>query len=385
MELDKVGLELLTDEDIIDYTRSDGQDRVLTSHKDLNLNKVKIEPCPGGVYDTDIFGSPYEDRCTCGKIRRVSQEPCPDCGARVFKREDALRRFGRIELPFYYLNDLRFDIFLDLFEEIFSGVKIEKDFLNGDLRAGGYSGRSAKKLGIKVFDTCQFEYDPKKNTLKISEFINDESKCSYEGLMKVIEEHFPEHLRNYKRLINRYYIVLPAAARPFGLSVVKGQKKMTVNKLSVWYSTILSLCCEANVDSNEHNYRETINMFETPGERVRYTALLRAMLCAGKRQATGLLNTSKKNDARNLYSVRVANSARCPIVPSTHLAVDELEVPVHVAYEMCREGFVEYLVKELNFTRKEAIKSTRAEYDNPKMQELFKKYAEDQVVLVNRM
>ena len=32
-----VSLELLTDEDIIDYTKSDSKDRVLTNHKDLNL------------------------------------------------------------------------------------------------------------------------------------------------------------------------------------------------------------------------------------------------------------------------------------------------------------------------------------------------------------
>lgn len=94
-------LELLTDEDIIDYTRSDGKDRVITSHKDLNLTRItSIQPVVGGVYDVDIFGSPYEDRCICGHIRQQSLEPCPNCGARVFSREEGLRRFARIELPF---------------------------------------------------------------------------------------------------------------------------------------------------------------------------------------------------------------------------------------------------------------------------------------------
>ena len=107
----EVSLELLTDEDILDYTHSEGKDRVLTSHKDLNLKFGSIQPVPGGVYDVEIFGSPYEDRCVCGKIRQTSAEPCPNCGARVFTKEEGLRRFARIELPFYYLNDLRFDIF----------------------------------------------------------------------------------------------------------------------------------------------------------------------------------------------------------------------------------------------------------------------------------
>lgn len=376
-------LELLTDEDIIDYTRSDGKDRVITSHKDLNLTRItSIQPVVGGVYDVDIFGSPYEDRCICGHIRQQSLEPCPNCGARVFSREEGLRRFARIELPFYYLNELRFDIFLDLFNHIFSGSKIKLDFLMDDLKRNGYSGRSAKKLGIKVFDTCQFDYDSKKKELTISEFITDESKCSYEGLLKIIEEHFPSYLTDYKKLINRYYLVLPAMMRPYSLVMRGSNKKMNVHKLSLWYSIIIRLCCVKDTDANPQNYADVIKQFKTPGERVRYTALLRAMLNSGKKLATDLLNTSKKNEARNMYSVRVKNSARSPIVPSTTLAVDELGIPTHLAYEMCREGFVKHLMENLNFTKKEALQATREEFDNPTTKKLFKEYAEKQLVLV---
>ena len=204
-----VSLELLTDEAIIDYSRSDGKDLIVNNHRDLNLKYERIQPIPGGVYDVSIFGSPLEDRCICGKIRRASSEPCPNCGARVFTKEEALRRFARIELPFYYLNELRFDIFKELFDDIFADVTKDLDFFGGDLKGGGYSTRGSKKLGLKVFDTCQFEYDPKKKVLKISEFITDETKCSYEGLLKIIEEHVPERLLEYKKLINRYLFTAP--------------------------------------------------------------------------------------------------------------------------------------------------------------------------------
>jgi hypothetical protein len=43
---------------------------------------------------------------------------------------------------------------------------------------------------------------------------------------------------------------------------------------------------------------------------------------------------------------------------------------------------VEYLVKELNFTEEEALKSTREEYGNLELMKHFKDYAEQQVVLV---
>lgn len=379
-----VSLEILTDDDIIDYTKSDvGKDRVLTDFRDFSLRFNSIAPVQGGPYDVNIFGSPYENRCICGKIRQHSLEPCPNCGARVYTREEGLRRFARIELPFYYLNDLRLDIFLDLFNQIFEGVKIKYDFLGGDnFKAGGYSGRSAKKLGIKAFDTCQFTYSKAKNELTISEFITDESKCSYEGLLAIVEKDFPQHKIALRKLLNRYYLVQPAMMRPFSLAVKDGSKKLNSHKLSIWYSIIIRLCCVEAKKSNPQNYEEVMSQFSTPGERVRYTALLRALLNAGKKQATDLLNTSKKNEARGIYSVRVKNSMRCPIVPDTEIAVDEIRIPTHLAYEMCREGFINYLMKELNFTNDEAKKATKDEYNNPETKRLFKEYAEKQIVLV---
>jgi len=377
-----VSLELLTDEAIADYSRSDGRDQILRNHGDLNLRFDYPKPIPGGVYDVEVFGSPIVDRCICGHIRRPSSDPCPNCGARVFTKEEGLRRFARIELPFYYLNDLRFDIFKELFDNIFSGSSIVLDFAS-DLKQGGYSSsKNGKKLGIKVFDTCQFDYNKTKKQLTISEFITDESKCSYEGLIKIIGEHFPERQEEFMKLINHYYLVLPAMMRPFSLGIRGGQKKMVSHKLSIWYSMIIKLCCVEDKESNALNYEDVMNNLSTPGERVRYTALLRAFLNLGKKEATTLLNTSKENLARDLYSVRTQNSARCPIIPSTTIKADEVGVPVHIAYEMCREGFLSYLQKELNFTRDEALKATKFEAENPETQKLFKEYAEKQVVLV---
>ena len=380
-------LELLTDDAILDYSRSDGKDRVLYSHKDLNLRFDSISPVPGGIFDVDCFGSPLVDRCICGKLRQPSTEPCPNCGARVFTKEEALRRFARIELPFYYLNDLRFDIFKNLFDEIFEDCTIKVDVVDNDLKRGGYSSKnSSKKLGIKVFDTCQFTYNPNKKELKISEFITDESKCSYEGLMAIIEKYFPEHLTEYRKLINHYYLVMPAVMRPFTVAYKNGKKVSGNHKLSIWYSNIIRLCCvqDSPGGSDGLNYLDVMSRFKTPGERVRYTALLRAFLNTGKKTMTDLLNTSKENLARELYKVRTKNSARCPIVPSTTLAIDEIGVPRSIMYEMAREGFMKYLQDELNFTYKEALKATRYEAENPETQKLFKEYAEQQMVIVNR-
>ena len=378
-----VSLELLTDDDILDYSNSDGLDRILYDHRDFNLKyTTRVYAMPGGVYDTNIFGSPFVDKCVCGKLRQPSPDPCPNCGVRVFSKEEALRRFARIDLPFFYLNQLRFEVFYEMFQDIFKDCKIKLNFVGDDLRRNGYSAtKGTKKLGIKVFDTCQFEFNPKKNELSVSEFITDESKCSYEGLLAIIEKHFPDRAPNFRKLINRYYLVQPAIMRPFTIMRKNGKALSGSHKLSTWYSVIIRFCCVDAKKANDLNYEEVMSKLSTPGEKVRYTALLRAFLNAGKKEATELLNTSKDNFARNVISSRTKESARCPIVPAVDLAIDELGVPTHIAYEMCRAGFVKYLQNELNFSRKEALKSVKEEAMNPETQRLFKEYAEKQIVL----
>ena len=103
---------------------------------------------------------------------------------------------------------------------MFEDTKIKLDFQADDLRRNGYAGRSAKKLGIKAFDTCQFTYSKAKNELKVSEFITDEKKCSYEGLLAILEKHFPGYVPEFKRLVNKEYLVLPAAMRPISAMMI---------------------------------------------------------------------------------------------------------------------------------------------------------------------
>lgn len=381
---EKVKLELLDDDAIMDYTATrDGIERVITDSRDFNLRNKPFQIYTGGLYDAMIFGSPYKDQCSCGYVRSVSREPCPNCGTRVYSKEEALRQFARVELPFYYLNSFRFPLFLDWFERTFEkNCKIVHNFVNPDLRASGYTdGRSSKRLGIKVFDSCQFEYDPKKKVLLISEYINDESKCSYEGLLKICNEHFPDQVPSLLKLINRLYLILPTALRPPSF-VRKGSKSVLgTNRLNVWYRMVLTFCCAENLEAKSQNYDVVMEALDTPGERVRYTALLRAMLNVGISEATSLLRESKKNLARDLLNTNVDNSARAVITPSTTLKIDEIEVPTHLAYEMCRSDFVKHLMEKMNLTKSEAIRSSVEEYDNPEIQKLFKEYAETRTVL----
>ena len=381
-------IEILTDDAIIDYSRGEDRDRVVTNHRDVNLNyssDYPFKPRTGGLFD-EFFGSPFEDTCLCRKVDKVGAV-CPFCGYQVLDRQEALRRFARCELGFYYLQDTRFDIFLEFFNEVFADSKINYDFIGDDFRAAGYSVRGGgKKLSIKAFDSCQFDYDPKKKELTISQVITDLGKCSYEGLIKIFEDNFPSHLNELRKLINRYYLILPPLLRPFTFNYKNGKKVPDFHELNNWYKLVILFCCSNNQNSDDgeiekFGFLSVLDSFKTPGEKARYIALLRAMLNKGKYWSTELLKASKDNLARESYAVRTKNSARCPIIPSTTLAIDEVGIPRHLAYEMCRSGFIAYLQEKRNFTYQEAKRSTIEEYENPELQKLFKEYAEKQVVL----
>lgn len=384
-------LDILTDEGIIDYTRRGNKNFILSDHRDINDKNKYLCPYRRGVYDPEIFGSAYSDRCYCGKLRGLSKEPCPECGAAVLSESESLRRFARIELPFYYLNDLRFGVFKEFIDNLFSDCKIITKFTDEPAKLGYSTGRS-KRLNQKVYDSCQFEYDPASKELVITDVITDVDKCSYEGLMAIISEHFPGSLNQYKDFINRLYIVMPASMRAPSIIRRGITKHPVIPRLSVWYEVILRLCCSANLEAKTSNYDRVMKMLKTPGERVKYTALLRALLNVGKREATSLLNTSKENLARIMHSVRTKNSMRCPIVPSTTLPIDEIQVPRHLAYEMCRSGFVKFLIEQYNFTEEQAVFSTMNEYDNEDLQRAFDEYINgnpnkgipQQCVIINR-
>lgn len=384
-------LEILTDEAIIDYTRKGNKNFILTDHRDVNARYKYLYPYRRGVYDPEIFGSAYSDRCYCGKLRGISNEPCPECGAMVLSEEDALRRFARIELPFYYLNSLRFDIFKEFIDDTFSSSKIVTKFSDEPVKLG-FNSSGSRKLNQKVYDSCQFEYDPSTKELTITDTITDESKCSYEGLMSIISDHFPDRLTQYKDFINRLYLVLPSYMRPPSITMQGRTKNVGIHKLTIWYELIIRLCCVADVEAKNSNYSRVMKMLKTPGERVRYTALLRAMLNFGRKEATDLLNTSKDNLARGLYAVRTKNSLRCPIVPSTTLPIDEVQIPRHLAYEICRSGFIKFLMEQYNFTEEQAKFSTMNESSNLDLQRAFDEYVNgnpkkgipQQCVIINR-
>lgn len=203
---------LLTDEDILYYT----SDRILTESRDLNL-RVTTFPVPykGGVYDATIFGSYYPNKCICGRTRTLHKKCIrQSCNSMVVTEIEMYSTYARIELPYYYLNTLRYKGFKKFFHSIFPASPKNINLV--------YSGG---KLDQRAFDLCQFNFDEETLVLEITDQITELSKVSYEGIQLIIEDYFPEKLAEYKTYVNRLVWVAPPVMRMFKFSVIDGSKK----------------------------------------------------------------------------------------------------------------------------------------------------------------
>jgi hypothetical protein len=220
--MNQLKISILTDEDILNYS----DDRVLTDHRDINLNYTSfIKPYKGGVYDEYIFGSPYTDRCRCKKTKGVGIT-CSRCGSSILTESEMYTRYARIESPIMYLNELRFQSFKKLFLNTFSSIEIKLDTIEG-------------VLSKKVFDCCQFSYDEASEVLIISDTVDDLSKCSYEGIIKIAQDHFQSSLSDFKSLVNNYVLVTPPIMRMFQVTYVKEERKIAIPELTASYQAII--------------------------------------------------------------------------------------------------------------------------------------------------
>lgn len=317
----------LTDDELVELSG----DRVLTDSRDFNLRYKELTAWEGGVYDPKIFGSFYKNRCACRT--RKTYGKCDICHTENLPEEQKYLRFARIEIPFYYLNTLKADVFKNLVKEIFLSVKEVK-----------METTSMKALDTKTFDMCQFDYDPNEQIITISEIITDIRKASYEGLLLMAETYFDPYYLDLLNLLNKNVIVLPPIMRMF--TRIPDTNEMAFPELTRIYQSLLFL--KTYVSQAEMGYPDLT-------EKVRIRALLRRFAAETVLGMTDILNSSKENATRQMYSSRVDNSGRAVIVADPTLKIDEISLPFHLAYEAFKEDFMKHLIDSNNHTKNEAL------------------------------
>ena len=347
-------IQLLTDEIISMYS----EDNVLTDYRDINLKVLnKVDPYPNGPYDQDIFGSVFSDRCNCGNIRTPGVR-CPRCGSMLLDEVSSFRRFARIESPVYYSSKYKL---IKLIEFLKNNFSIKTDFKSPYFEGLPWNDG-------KVLDICQWSYNKDEDYLLISDNITDFTKCSYEGLVSIIQINFPELLEEYRSYINQYILVIPMALRAPVVKVIDGERKLDNHQITTIYQNLI-------YDIFEYYSKEFPSMKTESGKSI-FRGSLRKLISSSLDGLSQLMNSSKQNLARTMQSNRLPNSGRCTIVPDPTLTADEVTIPRHLMYETCRDEFIKYIADEKGISSKEAEVIYRTQSDLDEVQKMFDKYIE---------
>lgn len=344
------------------------QDRVIVDYRDFNLNygkrynKSRLYPVPGGVYDSKFFGSIYNDTCNCGRVDTIGTT-CNVCGCKVMTEQEKYERYARIDLDFYYVMDTKVDGLINFLKSLPTDFKSAIEYFE-------YK-RLSRSSVFYLCELCQFDYID--GVIVANHDVTDDNKASYEGLLKIIEEHFPEKLTEYRTLINKKILVVPAAYRMVSFNPFEYRTHLTIPYLTSIYQSIVYL---------KQFIRDDLASTPAPDDRTLIRASFRRMLAKLPEEITSILNTSRENIARGVYSTRVGNSGRSVIVGDPDLKQDEVGLPISLAYELYKVDFISYLSVRYEITTSEAELMYRNALKTTL--DIFKEYVYNRRVIMNR-
>jgi len=347
-------IQILTDDIIAQYS----ENNVLIEYRDIDLHvTTKVAPYPKGVYDQDIFGSLFSDRCNCGTVRTVGLR-CPRCGSIILDENQSFKRFARIESPVYFSTKYKFNKLRDFLKSNWNIVQ--------DIQSSHFDIFTRNDRLMAIYDICQWNWDDKNECLVISDNITDFTKCSYEGLIKIISEKFPDKLKEYRAYINQYILVVPLVIRAPQLRLVDGVRRLDNHYTSTVYRNIIYAI--------EEYYKNTFQTMKTESGKAIFRGSLRKLITSSLDQLSQLMRSSKDNLARYMQKNRLPNSGRCVIVPDPSLKADEVMIPRHLMYETCRDEFIQFIADKKGIGLKEAelIYKTQATLDE--VQRMFDEY-----------
>lgn len=360
-----ITLRGITDSDILKITKG----RKVTNPEDFNLREGSksastswLHPVMGGLYDSRLFGSIYDDKCNCGHTR-VANIPCPICNSMLLNKVDRETRYAYIDLRYYYTNSVKLPALIKFIKSFSVKLMISDKILHAE--------SLNDQVWMEYIYLCQF--NAVNGKLVITDTLDDASKISIEGLIKAVTEIHPERVPELMTLVNRYYLVYPSILRKVKYFIVDGKKKLKLPKSTAYYRSIIIA-----VDIVAHLVAESSDLYKNTA----YIANLRNYISRVVDQMSGILKSSKSTYIRSNYKINSRKSGRAVISGDPTLPIDTIKIPRVLAYEMYKRQFILHLIDSQGYLESDAVKA----YNNPtpELNKIFDEFCSHQVVLINR-
>lgn len=323
----KLGINttLLTDELILRYSA----ERVIKNKGNINLKKDRIlEPVPGGLYDSDYFGSVLQDECNCRSVKKINVY-CHHCGSTPLDEATRNSRFARIDLPYMYVPYFKIKGFVKLVQDTF---KIVFDFTDMEEVSGRDKLIKGLELGQVEVTIGDADNRP---VLRLHDQFTDISLASYEGLLKEMDRvGLSSEAAELRRYIDKYVLVTPASMRGIKITTIGGQRQLAIPYTTSVYTSILMVMDQIRDKSEGRSLTEEIIL----------RGVFRNYLRKSLSELSEFTKSSKENLARQMYSARVPNTSRSVITAGPELKTDEVSLPFQNLYAMLKDEFIEHLM-----------------------------------------
>ena len=335
------------------------QNIMVSNANDFNLKYTHLKAYEGGLHDPDIFGSSYENKCNCGHTNIINRK-CHSCGVVVMEPQEWYGKYGIIDSEFYFSIDVKARTLLNIIKEhlVVSPTFEEYEDI-------------FKVKSLDIFNLGTFTYADKK--IHVSTEVDDITDIGYEGLLKVLKAHYPSLYLAAMKLVNRYIYVAPTAFRPVKYFLVDGKKKLVLDKMNLIYRSIIYMKRYVLEKVEAESDLEAMKLM-----LANYRMFLSRMVI----KLSDSLKTTKESNIRKLMSKRIPESGRAVIVPDLKIGIDEVSLPINLAYELYQIDFRTVLIEKYKISTEEAIEKIREA--SPTTIELFKKEMEGKVVVINR-
>lgn len=328
-----------------------------------------METIKGGLHCQKIFGPVKDDKCACkeeeGGVKGKQHRGviCERCGVKVEPAKARRERFGHITFPFYLINPLAKD---SLAELIGINFMMMPAILQGELYFGWVPNTKGTHIVRIGSERCKVKFEtssrPEENITfravdslyKLVSYIDVEETIVQSSSKKIQSAFFNlvRHEIKPTDLFIKHLPVLPADYRPV-INVKKHKGENKEDKTS-----------KVDDPRNAHYQRliwkinryYRLGEFVTPPrlileeEQINLQKSLDQLFFGGtrfkKKQIDGLLDKIKGKAGllrKNLLGKRVDYSGRSIISPDPTLALDEVRLPVKMAYNL----FAIHIQKEL--------------------------------------
>ena len=346
-----------------------------------------LNPIKTGLFCEAIFGSQYEYRCACGILKGIEHtgKKCAICGVEIDSTINNKNKYGHIELSIPIFNIFCLLLYSNIIginkttiESVLRGrEKIDIEYTN----KGSLVTKNNTKFNVvtgKGETSVISLYDINKmidinNTIKLST-----DKLVVHTLKKMVT-----HNVSMDDIFLTRILVLPTLYRPI-VDISGNHVSKSYNEL---YMKIIEVSNRVKIINDMGSTQKEILIAESIflQKSVENLFVDGSYNRRGKSQMSSIFNSFEAKEGifrQNLLGKRLDFSARSVITSDPKLSIDDINVPIGIAYELFKPFIIAELKKNTCNSHKNAIHlwnsfSKQAVYS---LHEVVK----DKVILFNR-